>query len=211
MSNYSTIYKKGDKVIVTNASLVSFNMIGTVLEAYDYCEQVIVRFNNWHDTMDEKQLTFSYNSVRLFKEDDTAKNGGNHSMSVTGNYRIAITNFLKGTNTTKGYAFALFDNSICCGDDVLVDTANGYNVTRVVDIIDKDVWDGAPVIKEVICKVDFSDYLKREEDRKKKSALKKKMDDLLKNNQELILYQAVADKNPEMAQMLAEYQKFGDV
>ena len=80
-----------------------------------------------------------------------------------------------------------------------------------MDIVDKDQWEGASVTKEVICKVDFTAYLNRKEVRKNKAILKNKMDALLKNNQELILYQTIAEKNPEMAQMLAEYQKFGDV
>lgn len=52
---------------------------------------------------------------------------------VTGKYKIALVNFLKGTNTTKDYAFALFDDSTNIDDCVLCDTNYGYQVAKVVN------------------------------------------------------------------------------
>ena len=210
--NYSTVFKTGMEVIVTKQDLKSYGMIGKVADAYDYCQQVYVEFDNWQGTDVVRKLCLSYSSVEKLNEiNHTIQCGGSKSMAVTGNYNVAVTRFVQGTNTVKDYAFALFDNTIQNGDHALVDTSNGYNVVRIIDIVDKDQWEGASVTKEVICKVDFTDYLNRKEVRKNKAILKNKMDALLKNNQELILYQAIAEKNPEMAQMLADYQKFGDV
>ena len=210
--SYSTAFKKGMKVVVTKPDLMSYGMIGKVTDAYDYCQQVYVEFDNWLGTDVVRKLCFSYSSVENLDETNHAiQCGGSKSMAVTGNYKVAVTRFVQGTNTVKDYAFALFDNTVQKGDHALVDTSNGYHVVRIVDIVDKDLWEGASVTKEVICKVDFTDYLNRREVRKNKAILKNKMDALLKNNQELILYQAIAEKSPEMAQMLAEYQKLGDV
>ena len=132
-------------------------------------------------------------------------------MAVNGNYYVAAVKFLQGTNTTKEYAFALFDTNIVIGDLVLCDTANGYSVSRVVSITPKDMWEGAVVTKEIICKVDFTEFEKRKELRKQKEALKKQMDKMVADNQELILYQAIAEKNPEMASMLEMYKSLANV
>lgn len=37
------------------------------------------------------------------------------------------------------------------------------------------------------------------------------MDKMVKDNQELFLYQALAEKNTEMAAMLAKYRELGDI
>lgn len=124
---------------------------------------------------------------------------------VTGNYRIAIVNFLKGSNTTKGYLFALFDSSITVDDIVFCDTSVGYQVAKVIDIVEQLDYNGADVTKEIICKVDFSNFQKRIEERKRKVELKAKMDAMVKDDKELMLYQMLAEKNPVMKEMLDEY------
>jgi hypothetical protein len=125
---------------------------------------------------------------------------------VTGIYRVAMVNFLKGTNTTKKYAFALFDSSIGIDDIVLCDTSIGYQLAKVVDIVEQLDYNGTNVTKEVICKVDFTDFNKRAEERKRKAELKAKMDAMVKDDKELMLYQMLAEKNPAMKEMLDEYK-----
>lgn len=124
---------------------------------------------------------------------------------VTGKYRIGVVTFLKGTNTTKRYNFALFNDDICISDVVLCDAATGYQVAQIVDIIDKDEYVGSDVTKEIICKVDFSAFERRAAERKRKVELKKKMDKMVRDDKELVLYQMLAEKNPEMKSMLDEY------
>ena len=130
---------------------------------------------------------------------------------ISGNYRIAVVNFVRGTNTEKEYAFACFDDELNVGDFVLCDTSHGYGVAKIVDFRLKDFWSSIPITKEIICKLDFSAFEKRKELRKQKDALKKQMDKMVADNQELILYQAIAEKNPEMAAMLAEYKSLANV
>ena len=132
-------------------------------------------------------------------------------MAVNGNYNVAMVKFVQGTNKITEYAFALFNSDICSGDLVLCDTANGYNVARVVNIIPKSEYEGCTVTKEIICKVDFSEFEKRKEMRKQKEICKKQMDKIVADNQELILYQAIAEKNPAMAELLSVYKSLADV
>lgn len=122
-------------------------------------------------------------------------------MALTGNFKIAIVNFIKGFNTVKKYGFALFDDSIEEGDIVLCDSENGYGVAKVVNIMSQDEY-GKPVKKEIICSCDFAPFEKR----KQKAEIKKKLDKAVNENQDLILYRAIAQNNPDVAELLAEYE-----
>lgn len=126
---------------------------------------------------------------------------------VTGKYKIVLVNFLKGTNTTKDYAFALFDDNINIDDCVLCDTNYGYQVAKVVNIVSKEEYTGVDVTKEIICKVDFTAFNQRIEERCRKKELKAKMDALVADDKEMMIYRVLAEKNPEMATMLEEYTK----
>lgn len=127
---------------------------------------------------------------------------------VTGNYRIAIVNLINEPNTTKPYAFALFDTYIICGDYVLCDTSYGYKVAHVIDIVDKEDYDGCIVTREIICKVNLNPYLERKAERARKKELEKLLDDAIKikNQSKLYLYEIVAANNPEIKVLLDEYK-----
>lgn len=132
-----------------------------------------------------------------------------YKMGVTGNYKIAKVKFLQGIND-KIYMFALFDDSIKCNDTVLCDTQNGYSVASIEDIINKEDCPDIQVTKEIICKVDFTNYNARIKARKDKAALKREMDRLVKENQELVLFQMLAKENPQMAELLDKYNAIND-
>ena len=57
----------------------------------------------------------------------------------------------------------------------------------------------------------LADFEKRKENRKKKDALKKRMDAMIKDNQEVVLYEMLAKTNPDMAEMLKEYKELSNV
>ena len=200
-------FKIGDYVKVINQRLESYNHIGKV-ECADWNGLVAVSFDNWNG-LGEKTLSFS--EFNLDKVNDNMKNYGGNTMAVNGDYMVATVKFAQGTNTIKEYSFALFDADVFPSDFVLCDTANRYSVARVTGIVHKNEWEGVPVTKEIICKLDFSAFEKRKELRKQKEALKKQMDKIVADNQELILYQAIAEKNPEMAAMLAEYKSLANI
>lgn len=132
-------------------------------------------------------------------------------MAVKGNYKVAMVRFPEWVNTTKDYAFALFDDTIKKDDFVLVDTTRGFSVGKVSEVKSQVDYDGVTVTKEVVCKVDFADFEKRKENRKKKNALKKRMDAMIKDNQEIVLYEMLAKANPDMAEMLKEYKELSNV
>ena len=66
---------------------------------------------------------------------------------------------------------------------------------------------GTAPTAEILCKVDLAAYEKRCEMRANRTALKKKMDKMVKDSQELLVYQTIANTNPEMAELLAAYRE----
>ena len=198
------MFKKGDSVEVINKKLQSFGLIGTIKCSHHNADSSFVMFDNWHGK-GEKELLIQNKNLK-FK--------GDKSMAVKGNYHVAMVKFIHGYDTYKEYAFALFNSNtevIVIGDNVLCDTSQGYSVGKVTKIIPQNEYSGCAVTKEIICKVDFTEFEKRKELRKEKEALKKQMDKMVKDNQELFLYQALAEKNTEMAAMLAKYRELGDI
>lgn len=202
-------FSKGDRVMVANDSLQTYGCTGQV-ESVNYWGDVInVRLDH-----NNKVYTYNVKNLMLENEQNNITTKGENNM-ITGNYKVAMVKFVQGMNTTKGYAFALFDENIKENDFVLCDTVNGYGVARVTDIVAKEDYvpssNAEKVTKEIICKVDFTDFEARKEARAKRNKIKKQMDEMLKNNQELILYQAVAKENPVMAVLLEEYKSLGNV
>lgn len=200
----------GRKVIIRSSRKATNNnykrTIGLIGEIqYTGSREYGIKFVEVYNSSSQKGL-FYYEPKEFDFIDvhDKLKNGGN-DMAVTGNYKVAEVTFLQGVNTTKRYAFALFNNDIDVNDTVLCDTNNGYVVGRVENIIPKEEWNGATVTKEIICKVDFSDFEIRKENRKKKENLKKQMDKIVKENQEIALFQMLAEKDEKMKELLEEY------
>lgn len=61
--------------------------------------------------------------------------------------------------------------------------------------------------KTIICKVDFADFETRKANREKAKKLKAEMDKKIKNLQEVAVYEMMAEKCPELKEMLDAYKK----
>lgn len=203
MSEYNLPQKfnNGDRVVVI--SMCESNGQSGTIERYVDCSHqsryVMVRLDGG------KGRTYNENSLEL---EEKYRNEVSN-MSFTGNYKIAKIKFIEGYNYEREYGFALFDNGVQIGDYVLCDTSNGYNVGQVQDIVTQTEY-GKNVTKEIICKVDFSAFERRKEIRKQKDELKKQLDKAVRENQDLILYQTIAQTNPEVAKLLADYEALLD-
>ena len=207
----------GDRVKIQSPKAYTNGHFGIVvaLNCYDG-SRVRVELDNGKGIYEYSPYSLIWvgRNYKMAREIKVNKEG--NSMAISGNYIIATCRFLEGTNTTKDYNFALFDadRQVAVGDRVLVDSAGGFNVCSVTGLCTQEEcrekgW--AMPTKEVVCKVDFEAYYRRKEQRKAKEALKKQMDKMVKDNQELILYQAIADKNPEMAALLEKYKELNEV
>lgn len=128
-----------------------------------------------------------------------------HETTEIEDFRVANVKFLDGYNGDKLYRFALFDDDVTEGDCVVCDTQNGYCVAEVVSIISADSY-GKNVTKEIVSKIDFSEFKRRKEIRAKKAELKKKLDKAVKENQDIFLYETVAKSNSVVAELLEQYK-----
>jgi hypothetical protein len=125
---------------------------------------------------------------------------------IKGNYEVAMVKFLQGMNTAQEYAFALYDDDMLIDDLVLCDTVNGYRVAKISKIMPQREYNGVPVTKEIICKVDFTNFETRKKNRVKAEQLRTEMDKKLKDLQEIALYELMAEKSPELKEMLETYK-----
>jgi len=178
--------------------------------------RIRVELDNGYGTYEYSPYSLIWVGRKYKIAKEAKENKEKNHMAVSGNYMVAACRFVDGTNPVKDYYFALFDpeHLVKVNDYVLVDSASGFQVCRVSGLATQDEaresgW--TMPVKEVVCKVDFEAYHRRREQRKAKEALKKQMDKMVKDNQELILYQAIADKNPEMAALLERYKELNEV
>lgn len=127
----------------------------------------------------------------------------NNTIPMLPNFRVAGCIY---PDSVKSYAYALYEDDIAAGDKVVVRNSNGD--LRIVEIesigeLSKDrVKNGC----EVICKIDMTAY----EARKAKAAqiheLKKEMDAKVAQLQAVALYELMAEKDPSLKTLLAEFK-----
>jgi len=190
-------FRKGDIVQVTSEFTQSYGMKGEVQgytsNTYDkrYVKVYI------YDT----QLTNNYNenSLKLINKNMEEK-------VMVGNFdKVVGVNFLDGTNLTKEYYFALYDD-VEIGGFVLCDTANGFRVGKVISIKTKDQIEIKNITKEVVCVVDMSGFETRKANRAKASKLKNMMDKRIQELQDVALFEMMSEKDDSLKSMLAEYK-----
>lgn len=202
----------GSYVRVINKNLESYGLIGQVINPEEYfldCSDtcVYIRFEQWHNES-EKILKIKKKNV----EEVESENGGNvMAKMLTGVYAVAMC-ILDGDCNKKKYAFAAFpEDDIRTGDKVLVDTAHGQVIAKVDSVMSQMDYSGVTVTKEVICKLDYSNFEKRKESRKRLDNLKNQMDSIVAQNQNMVLYAAIAKDNPEMAELLNQYKRIAGI
>ena len=198
-------FQKGDRVQVVS-ECQSYGKQGVVVRYVNYpiwytCNYVEVKLSSGG------RRTYNESSLKLINtnQENNITDKGDNEM-ITGNYRVAMVKFIQGTNTDKKYAFALFNDELEVDDCVLCDTRNGYSVGKIVEIISKDEYNGVEITKEIMCYVDFSDFEQRKKNRAEAKKLKSEMDKKMKEMQELALYEMMAEKSPELKEMLDNYK-----
>lgn len=195
-------FSVNDVVIVDARRLQSHNQIGVIVGFYSNTSSKI-RFSNWNNR-GEKELTIK----NIYLKKYSGKKG-DVTMALEGRYMVAMVKFLQGMNTTKEYAFASFEPELEVGDIVVCDTSNGYGIAKVSRMIEQDDYVGTSVTKEIVCKIDMAAFEKRKAERTQRANLIKKMDKVAKENQNMHLYQMIAETNPEMRKLLEEFNNIG--
>lgn len=150
--------------------------------------------------------------IRFFERGDLIYESENKKEIFMKDFKVVKISFCDGTNTKSIYPYALIDDvQLGVGDMVVVKPANHpVNLARVVNVETQPSEEDiryASQGREIIGKVDTSAYDERKKNEKRKAELKREMDKLVNENKELVLYAALAENSPQMAELLNEYKK----
>lgn len=138
----------------------------------------------------------SEGSIKLFKEERHMNKG----------FSVATVKFLDGSNTGRGYAYALYDDNIAVGDVVVVNTGHHGMAVAKIDALNEMGGADVKFGREVICKVDLTAFNERKQKVKRIAALEAQMRAKVAEVQAAALYEMMAEKSPELRAMLDEYK-----
>ena len=105
---------------------------------------------------------------------------------------------------SKEYAFITYID-VKIGDLVVVDTRNGFTLGTVTNLTGSIPC--KQELKEVVDVVNVSEFNARKEKAEKLKKLKAKMDKRVKELQDIAVYEMLAEKDSELATMLAELKE----
>ena len=143
---------------------------------------------------------FSMDEIEFIESEE------NVMLSQNENFMVAGVKFLDGTNRDKEYFYALFDEYYV-GDLVVVQTGHHGLALAEISSIDCEGKEKVKCSREIITRVDMSAFEDRQAKRNALAKLKKDMDKKVKELQETALYELLAEKDPALAAMLAEYKQ----
>lgn len=122
-----------------------------------------------------------------------------------GSYRVATVKFVNPIVKTGNKMFALFDNSVEVGDYVVCETDACMELARVEVIYQKHDYTATPIIMEIVGKVDMAEYNKRRENEADRERVESEMRDIISQRGTIAMYEAIADRIPELKEKLNEY------
>lgn len=187
----------GDRVKIVTPRSVHYNKYGTIVFIMPY--SVCIRLDGTN-----KNITYDKTSIKVIGNDKERCLMG-ELKKLSGFTRVAII-----TMSNIDYGYALYDNVIRVGDNVLVTGKASNKILLINEIITPEEFTKRTdkcITEEVICKVDLSAYNQRIENRKKAADLRKQMDRKIAEMDEMNKYTMYAERNPELAKMLAEYRE----
>lgn len=192
-------FKQGDRVKIISPCSKYAGRYATV--AYIKNDKVSLYVDNSIYQPGSGVVQLLTSSVSLVSSNESEVNKMN---KLTGFKKLAVIE-LGG----KDYFFALYDDDIITGNKVLVSgsmSAKFYTVKDVVTIEQMKERFNGDITAEVISKVDTSKYDTRLTNRLKAAELRREMDKKIAEMDEMNKYVLYAEKNPELAQMLADYR-----
>ena len=123
---------------------------------------------------------------------------------LTGFVNIAVIQFLDEKTPFRTYEYANYDADVAVGDLCVVMSAHhGMGLAEVQEIKATPAEDIFG--REIVGKVDITNFTARVEKREKAAELKERMQTRAKQLQDLVLYATLAEKDAEMQALLEEF------
>ena len=207
------IFAEGDRIVVLQHSEYRSRYtdeFGTVESVYRVKSNHYVygvKLDNHINNQSGKGLFwFEANHIKTEKEYEREE----HFMF--NNFAVAEIEFLDNPNSDR-ICYALFDDTIVPEDMVVVSTGHhGFAVARVANIhTAPEMRKKVKHNREVVCKADFTHFYARKDAVKKALELKQSMEQRIREAQEIALYEALAEKDPELKGMLEKYKALMEV
>lgn len=123
------------------------------------------------------------------------------------NYILVTVRFLDGSNTNMTYSYACYDLNILEGDLVVVKTGHhGFALAKVAEVA-PEFAEPVKFGREVVARVDLSEYEARKAQAKRLAEVKASMDAKVKELQAFAVYELLAEKDPALKNLLAEFKQ----
>ena len=215
-----TIFSVGDRVeLLSNCKYTQLikgkyaqlkaGMTGTVRSVY-CASSIAVNIDGMINAASQYgAFYFSSNDLRLIEEGEKRKD----QTIMEGNYKIADACYIKRDaaypeENSNCYTFALYDQTVIAGDlCVAKSKSHCFDVVKVLRIREKT---DEAIVREIVCKADFSAYIGRLDARKRRDELRKEMAKKAAQLQEIAVYQMLAESDSDMAKLLNEYKELTD-
>ena len=202
-----TRFTTGDRVMCVRNQTKYWNFniadqVGTVKSSYgDF--QVPVLFDNARNPRSGKGYFYIPTTDLEFVNDCDNVMEENDMEKITNYYNIVRVQYLDN-NTPSKHIYANFDMSIEVGDMCVIKSMHhGLGLAKVVEIIVDNTLEPT---REVVAKVFTCDYDERVRVRKQAAELKDKMRERAKQLQDIALFQMLAKDDPDMMELLNQYQ-----
>lgn len=217
--------KIDDKVLINNYGLyenLPDQIIGIVVRVHNgWMKPVCVNIPEYYNDASSKgYYYFTYEDIEVQNKSNQIKNKKENknmkNKTLIKGYKVAMvafadwndTTILTQTGTTGIIPYACYDD-LKKDDFVLCKTGHhGQVIGRIIQLVNEET-DNNKVQhgREIICKIDYSNYIKRQERLEKLEKIKTQMAKKREELAEMAVYEALAKSSPEMAKLLEEFKE----
>ena len=197
-----SLFKVGDRVrVIKQRKYPSEKLLGLVgtVRSIDYGNDVSVVLDECKNTRSSYGCYY-FRATDLVRENEIMEE--KNMEKITG-YLNCVAVEIAGLVKGNRFYVANFDSDLNVGDYCAVDYGSKLFLATVIKISDTDV----DVVGEVVAKVNTDAYNARVKVREKAAELKTKMEERAKQLQDVALYKMLAENDPDMANLLHEYQE----
>lgn len=179
-----------------------------VVESFWSCDSIGVRL----DGVDNSSSKYGYFYFKISElqflgpaeAPEKTYEGETEIMEIKNYANIAMAQFLNDRRSPAPlYEYANFDPDLKVGDCCVVMSA--HHELGIAEVVDFKATPEQPVVREIVGKFDKAAYDARVSAREKATELKAKMEARAKQLQDLALFQALAQNDAEMAELVQEY------
>ena len=209
-----TTFEVGDRVELKATGKYSKLTIGLSGEVFSvYSDSIAVKVDGMYNKS-SKYGAYYFHAKELEHAHTSVEETRKESKIMEGKYLIADACYVSINDdgspkeNTNVFEFALYDTTITEGDFCVAKSkTHAFDIVRILGLREKS---DEAITREIVCKIDFSAYAKRLDDRKRRDELRKAMAKKAAQLQEIAMYQMLAESDPVMAALLKEYKELTD-